>query len=48
MIQKYGSDANITAMLDRFNWVFFPVFNPDGYIYTKTKVQSPILSLELL
>ncbi|CAB3980438.1 carboxypeptidase B-like, partial [Paramuricea clavata] len=37
MISKYGKDHNITGMLDRFNWVFFPTVNPDGYVYTWEK-----------
>jgi murein tripeptide amidase MpaA len=44
MILKYGSDKNpeITGMLNRFNWVFFPVLNPDGYVYTWEKVRTPL------
>ncbi|XP_028414409.1 carboxypeptidase B-like [Dendronephthya gigantea] len=37
MILNYGKDSKITGMLNRFNWVFFPVVNPDGYVYTWKK-----------
>ncbi|XP_032790383.2 carboxypeptidase A2 [Daphnia magna] len=33
---KYGSDAEITAMLDYADWLITPVSNPDGYEYTWT------------
>jgi murein tripeptide amidase MpaA len=38
MILKYPKDVNVTGMLNRFDWVFFPVLNPDGYVYTWEKV----------
>ena len=34
MLENYGKDAQITAMVDRFNWVILPLVNPDGYAYT--------------
>ena len=34
MLENYGKDAQITAMVDRFNWVILPLLNPDGYAYT--------------
>jgi len=33
---KYGSDAEITQILDFADWVIVPVHNPDGYEYTWT------------
>lgn len=32
-------------MVDRFDWVIFPVMNPDGYIYSWKKVSGYFLSL---
>lgn len=37
---KYGSDAEITAMLDYADWLITPVSNPDGYEYTWTTVYA--------
>ncbi|KZS03319.1 carboxypeptidase B [Daphnia magna] len=36
MATKYGTDAEITAMLDYADWLITPVSNPDGYDYTWT------------
>jgi len=36
MARQYGSDAEVTDMLDKFNFFFLPVVNPDGYSYTWT------------
>jgi len=33
---KYGSDAEITQILDFADWMIVPVHNPDGYDYTWT------------
>nr|CAH0103526.1 unnamed protein product [Daphnia galeata] len=30
----YGSDAEITALVDQYDWKFIPIANPDGYAYT--------------
>lgn len=38
MATKYGTDAEITAMLDYADWLITPVSNPDGYDYTWTTV----------
>jgi murein tripeptide amidase MpaA len=35
---KYGTDAEITALLDYADWLITPVSNPDGYDYTWTTV----------
>ncbi|XP_046840058.1 zinc carboxypeptidase-like [Xenia sp. Carnegie-2017] len=37
MVMQYGKNFNITKMVDRFDWVIFPVMNPDGYIYSWKK-----------
>ena len=38
MLDKYGADPAITAMVDQFEWYIVPVANPDGYSYTWTDV----------
>ncbi|XP_046460329.1 carboxypeptidase B-like [Daphnia pulex] len=30
----YGSDPEITALVDQYDWKFIPIANPDGYAYT--------------
>ncbi|XP_046651367.1 carboxypeptidase B-like [Daphnia pulicaria] len=30
----YGSDSEITALVDQYDWKFVPIANPDGYAYT--------------
>jgi len=35
-VTKYGSDADVTRMIDGLNFVIIPVFNVDGYIFTRT------------
>jgi murein tripeptide amidase MpaA len=37
---KYGTDAEITALLDYADWLITPVSNPDGYEYTWTTVYN--------
>ena len=32
----YGSNAEITALVDQYDWKFVPISNPDGYVYTWT------------
>ena len=34
----YGSDAEITALVDQYDWKFIPIANPDGYAYTWSNV----------
>ncbi len=33
-ITAYGKDRSITKLLEKFDWIFIPTLNPDGYIYT--------------
>lgn len=33
-----SKDANVRDIAERHNWFIFPSFNPDGYVYTHTKV----------
>jgi len=34
LVTGYGADQTITSYIDQFDWVFIPVTNPDGYVYT--------------
>ncbi|KAK5995388.1 Metallocarboxypeptidase A-like protein [Cladobotryum mycophilum] len=36
LLNGYGSDTKITGYLDKFDFIFFPFVNPDGFIYTQT------------
>jgi hypothetical protein len=33
---NYGTDANVTSLLDEVEFIFIPVVNPDGYVHTWT------------
>ncbi|XP_069103272.1 carboxypeptidase B-like [Argopecten irradians] len=47
LLRNYGTDNDVTFMLDTFDWFFLPSANPDGYEYTFTndrlwrKTRSP-------
>lgn len=34
----YGSDPEITSLVDRYDWKFVPITNPDGYSYSWSHV----------
>ncbi|MCH7701548.1 MAG: hypothetical protein IID37_07655 [Planctomycetes bacterium] len=34
LLTNYGTDPDITDLVDRIDWYFIPVMNPDGYVYT--------------
>ncbi|CAI6262776.1 unnamed protein product [Periconia digitata] len=36
LLTKYGSDATIKAMVDKFDYYIIPIVNPDGFAYTQT------------
>ena len=38
MVVNYGSDDNVTNLVDTYDFTFLPVVNPDGYVYTFTDV----------
>lgn len=40
-----STDAEVRAMAERHDWYIFPLFNPDGYVYTHTTVRDIRLSL---
>ncbi|KAI4259282.1 MAG: hypothetical protein LQ352_000822 [Teloschistes flavicans] len=33
-ITSYGKNEEMTKMIEKFDWVFIPTLNPDGYVYT--------------
>ncbi|EFX64697.1 hypothetical protein DAPPUDRAFT_117945 [Daphnia pulex] len=43
----YGSDSEITALVDQYDWKFVPIANPDGYAYTWSNVSVAIILLTL-
>lgn len=36
LLTKYASDANIRALVDKFDFYITPVVNPDGFVYSQT------------
>lgn len=38
LLEKYGTDADVTTLLDTFDWYILPVLNVDGYVYSWTSV----------
>ena len=34
LITSYGKSKEVTKLLERFDWIFIPTLNPDGYIYS--------------
>lgn len=34
MLTTYSTDADVTYLLDTYNFYFLPIMNPDGYIYS--------------
>ena len=34
MLSTYSTDADVTYLLDNYNFYFIPVMNPDGYTYS--------------
>ena len=54
LITKYGNDTNVTSLVDKFDWYFLPVANPDGYEFSHMYVRidcflaRPIASLDII
>lgn len=36
LLTKYASDANIRALVDKFDFYITPIVNPDGFVYSQT------------
>jgi len=36
LVRDYGSDAQVTALVDKYDWYIMPVANPDGYEHSHT------------
>ncbi|POS74929.1 carboxypeptidase A4 [Diaporthe helianthi] len=36
LLTQYGSNAAVTAVVDKFDFYIAPVVNPDGFVYTQT------------
>lgn len=36
LVNDYGKDAEVTYLLNKFDWFIIPVANPDGYEYSMT------------
>ena len=34
LITNYGNNPEIAALVDKYDWKFVPITNPDGYDYT--------------
>ncbi len=34
LLANYGTDPEITDLVDRVQWYILPIMNPDGYVYT--------------
>ena len=38
MVYGYGSDDEVDALLNNFDFYFLPVMNPDGYAYSHVRM----------
>jgi len=38
LVSGYRTDPEITALVDKYDWKFVPITNPDGYDFTWTSV----------
>lgn len=42
----YGDEFDLSPqLLDKFDWFFAPLLNPDGYEYSHATVSSTLLSI---
>jgi len=42
MLMSYNTNAEVQELMDRFDWYFLPIANPDGYEYTHTNVSIAV------
>lgn len=42
----YGTDVAITSILDTMDIFLLPVTNPDGYVFSQTKVSLDLFLLQ--
>ena len=38
LVSQYGTNNEITSLVDQYDWKFVPISNPDGYAYTWSNV----------
>jgi len=38
MLTRYYDVGEVKELMDRFDWYFLPIANPDGYEYSHTNV----------
>jgi len=38
MLTSYNTNSKVKELMDRYDWYFLPIANPDGYEYTHTNV----------
>ena len=38
ILRELVTNPAYTHLVDMFHWIIIPVLNPDGYVYTHTKV----------
>ena len=48
MVEGYGVDSRLTALLNKLTFVVIPVLNVDGYVYSWTNVSQTIFFVLLL
>lgn len=46
-MNDYGKDAEVTYLLNKFDWFIIPVANPDGYEYSMTTVSVAELRISI-
>ncbi|KAK3740597.1 hypothetical protein QZH41_009713, partial [Actinostola sp. cb2023] len=37
LLSRYGKDSDVTAILDKMDFIILPIVNPDGYVHTWTR-----------
>ena len=40
LLRELVTNPVYSHLVDMFHWIIIPVLNPDGYVYTHTKVDS--------